>query len=158
MAHHGALLALGEIPSGLRRGADLAVLFVCVAVLAELVEERICRRQSVDLFGGEERGQAFLPEVVHAFDFPLGLRCWSIAQRDFVEAQGSPELGECVRLVCEEEGEVIDVEREWQSAGFEGAGKEVEMGQEILALVKPGERQHAAVIVEISSIGRSSLR
>lgn len=48
----------------------------------------------------------------------------------------------------EEEGVVIDVEREGQAAAGEGAGEEIEMGQEGLALVEPRQGQEPAVVVD----------
>ena len=58
-----ALLAESELPCGLRRGADLAMLFRFVAMDPQLVEQGLGRAEGGDGFGGEDRGQALLPEV-----------------------------------------------------------------------------------------------
>ena len=48
--------------------------FVGVVVEAELVDEAVGFGEGRDMFGGEERGETFLPEVVRALDFSFGLR------------------------------------------------------------------------------------
>ena len=66
--------------------------FLFVAMHAQLVDQGVGRAEGGDGLGGEDRGQALLPEVVEAFDFSLGLRRGGVAQGDFVEAQGGAEL------------------------------------------------------------------
>jgi hypothetical protein len=90
--------------------------FVFVAVDAQGVDQCVGRGEGGDVLGGEDRRQTLLPEVVEAFDFALGLRRGGVAQGDFVKAQRGTELGEGVRLLCEEKGVVIDIERERQAA------------------------------------------
>lgn len=144
----GAILFPGQVPSGLRGGADLAVFFLSVVVEAELLDEAVGFRESGDVLGGEEGGKTSLPEVVCALDFSFGLGSGGEAQRDFVKAQGSAKLGKSLGLVGEEKGVVIDVESEGQATGSESAGEEVEMSQEALARVEACEGKKAAVIVE----------
>ena len=143
-----AFLAQGEFPSGLRGGADFAMFFLGVAVDAQGVEQGIGRGEGGDALGGEDRGQALLPEVVEAFDFAFGLRRGGVAQRDFVEAQRGAELGEGVGLMGEEEGMIIDIEGQWQATGGEGAGEEIQMRQQRLARVEPRQGHDATVIVD----------
>ena len=146
-AQNGSVFLAGEIPCGLRGGADLAVLFLGVVVEAQLVDPEVGLGQRGDVFGGEECGEALLPEVVGALDFALGLRGGREAQGDFIETQRGAELGEGVGGAGEEEGVVVHVECERQAAGKEGAGEEIEMGEEGFARVEPGQREKAAVII-----------
>ena len=55
-----------EIPSGLRGGAQFAVVFAGVVVEAELFEQDISLGQGGDVLGGKESREALLPEVVGA--------------------------------------------------------------------------------------------
>ena len=48
--------------------------FLFAAMHPQLVDQGIVRVEGGDGFGGEDRGQALLPEVVEDFDFALGLR------------------------------------------------------------------------------------
>lgn len=122
--------------------------FVPVVVEAELFDEAVGFGECRDVFGGEEGGKTFLPEVVRALDLSFGLRGGREAEGDLVKAQGRAELGEGVWLVGEEKRVVVDIECQGQTAGGEGAGKEVEMSQETLARVEPCEGKKAAVVVE----------
>ena len=146
-AQNRTFLAAGPLPGGLRGGADLAMLFVRVAMCAQLIEQWIGERECGDLLGGKEGGQTFLPVIMEAFDFAFGLRRGSVAQGDFVEAQGGAKLGKCLWSMGEEEGVVIDIEGQGQAAGGKGAGEEVEMSQERLARVEPRKGHDAAVVV-----------
>lgn len=141
----GALLRESQIPSGLRGGTQLAVEFLLVVVKAEFFEQGIGLREGGDVLGGEERREAFLPEVVGTFDLAFGLWGGRIAQGDFVEAQGPAELGEGVGGAGEKEGVVVDVERQREAVGAEGCGQEVEMGVEVFVFVEACARDHAAV-------------
>jgi hypothetical protein len=58
---------------GVGRLAEFAMDFVLVDMGQELVEEVVGGGEVVDLIGGQERGQAFLPVVMAAFDFALGV-------------------------------------------------------------------------------------
>jgi hypothetical protein len=109
-AHDGAVFFSRQVPGGLRGGPDLAVFFVAVVVEAEFFDEAVGLREGGDVFGGEEGGETFLPEVVRALDFSFGLRGGREAQGDLVKAQGGAELGEGVWLAGEEKGVVVDIE------------------------------------------------
>ena len=111
-------------------------------------EQCVCRLDGADGVGGEEGREAFLPVVVAAFDFAFGLGRGGVAQGDAVEVQGLSELGEGVRGVGEKEGMVIDVERERQAVGEEGAGEKIEVGEEILGRIKAGAGVQAGGVVE----------
>ena len=122
-AHDGAIFFLSQVPGGLRGGADLAVFFVTVVVEAERFDEVVGFGDARDVFGGEEGGETFLPEVVRALDFSFGLRGGREAEGDLVKAQGGTELGKGVWLTGEEKRVIVDVEDKRQAAGGEGAGK-----------------------------------
>ena len=147
-AQGGAFLRESQLPGGLRGGAQFAVAFLLVVVKAEFFEEEIGLGECGDVLGGEERREAFLPEVMGALDLAFGLWSGRVAQGDFVEAQGGAELGEGVGGAGEEEGVVVDVEGEWEAVGAEGGWEEVEMGGEIFAFVEAGAGDDAAVIVD----------
>jgi hypothetical protein len=49
------------------------VSFGAVAMLAEVLEERVGSLRSEDRFGREEAGEAALPVKVESLDFALGL-------------------------------------------------------------------------------------
>ena len=112
-----AFFAESELPCGARRGADLAMLFRFVAMDPQRVEQGVGRAGGGDGPGGEDRGQALLPEVVEAFDFAFGLRRGGVVQGDLVEAQGGAGLVEGFGRVGEEKGVVIDLEGQGQTAG-----------------------------------------
>ena len=65
--------------------------FQFVAMHPQFVEQGIGRAEGGDGFGGEDRGQALLPEVVEAFDFALGVRRGGVAQAapSWVKASGA---------------------------------------------------------------------
>jgi hypothetical protein len=104
--------------------------------------------QLKDVVGGQEGWEAFLPVVVAAFDFAFGLRGGGVAQGDAVEVQRGPELGVGVGGVSEEEGMVVHVEHQGQAVGLEGAGKEVQVGQEGFAGVEASSGVVAGGVVE----------
>lgn len=120
----------GKLVGGVGSSAQFAMDLVVVGVEEEGVEQGVCRFDGMDGVGSQEWRETFLPVVVAAFDFALGLRCRGVAQGDAVEMQGLTELGEGVGRVGKEERVVIDVERERQSMGEEGAGEEIEVGGE----------------------------
>lgn len=88
------------------------------------------------MIGSQERDEAFLPVVVAAFDFAFGLRGWGVEEFDAVEVEGRAELGEGVRVVSVEEGVVVHVKGQREAVGLEGAGKEVEVGEQRFAWVE----------------------
>lgn len=84
-AQSGAFLGEGLLACGVWSHAQFAVDFVLVDVQQELVEQAIGAFQIEDAIGGQEWGQAFLPVIVSAFDFALGLRRGGVTQGDPVE-------------------------------------------------------------------------
>ena len=113
------------LASGFWSGAKFSVDFVLVDMEQELVKEAVGTFQFEDLVGRQERRQAFLPVVVTAFDFTLGLRRWSIAKSDAVEVESGAQLSEGIGSVSKEEGVIIHVENQRQAMGVEGTGQEV---------------------------------
>lgn len=101
-----------------------------------------------DVIGGQQWREAFLPVVVAAFDFAFGLRGGRVTQGDAVEVERGSELGVGVWGVGEEEGVVVHVEDQGQAVGLEGAGQEVEVGQEGFAFVEAGAGVVAGGVVE----------
>ena len=90
--------------AGLRLGgagclAEFAMDFVWVGVGQERVAQTAGPCEFADLIGGEERRQTFLPVVVAAFDFALGLGRGRVAQGDAIEVQRGAGLGEGVWVV-----------------------------------------------------------
>ena len=95
-AKDGALFLEGQVPGGLRGGAQFAVAFAGVVVEAEFFEQRVGLGQRGDVLGGEEWREAFLPEVMGALDLAFGLGSGGVAQGHAVEMEGFAELGEGV--------------------------------------------------------------
>ena len=131
----GAVFFESKVPSGLRGGTQFAMDFFCVVMVAKFFEQSVGLREGGDLLGGEDRREAFLPEVVRALDLAFGLRGGSVAQRNLVKAQSAAELRESVWLTGEEEGMVVDVEGQWEAVLAKGGWEEVEMSRKIFAFV-----------------------
>ena len=106
---------------------------------------------------GEERREAFLPEVVRSLDLAFGLRSRCVTQGDFVKAQGAAELGQGLRLTGEEEGMVIDIEGQRQAVLAKGGREEVKMGREVFAFVDASARDQAAMVIDESQKRRLAL-
>ena len=134
---------------------------------AEVLEERVGGLRCEDRFGREEAGEAALPVKVESLDFALGLGGVGIAEADSVEVKSRSELGEGVRVLGEEEAVTVDVKFQRESVLAKGSGKEVEIGQEVLGVVKARasaetgavveevqERIEPAVVVEEPRVGR----
>ena len=132
----GAFFGAGLLVRGLGSHPEFAVDFMLVGVGQELIHELVGSLEFQNAVGGEEGGEAFLPVVVAAFDFAFGLRGGGAAQGDAVEVEGGPELGEGVGAVGVEEGVEVHVENEREAVGLEGAGEEVQMGQEGFTFVE----------------------
>ena len=147
-AQVGALVGHSLVPGGWGRGAQFAVDFMGVGVGQERVEEAVGSVEFVDAVGGQQRREAFLPVVVAAFDFALGLGRGGVAQGDAVEVEGGTEPGEGVGGVGGEEGVVVHGEGQGQAVGLEGAGEEVEVGQEGFAGVEAGAGVETGGVVE----------
>jgi hypothetical protein len=104
--------------------------------------------QFYDVLGGQQGDETFLPVVVTAFDFAFGLGCWSVEEFDAVEVEGRAELGEGVGVVGVEEGVEVHVESEGQAVGAEGAGEEVEVGEEGFGGIESRARVEACGVIE----------
>ena len=86
----------GFFGQGLGRGPDFAVNFMGVGMRHQLVQELVGSAQLEDVIGGQEGRQTFLPVVVAAFDFALGLGRGSIAEVHAVAVKGRAQLGKGV--------------------------------------------------------------
>lgn len=128
--------------------AEFAVDFVLVGVRHELVEQLVGPDQFHDVVSGQERDKSFLPVVMAAFDFAFGLGRRGIEQLDAVEVEGRPKLGEGVGVVGVEEGVEVHIKGQRQAVGLEDARKEVEVGQEGFAGVKPCAGVETGGVVE----------
>ena len=129
-AQDGSFFCAGLLLSGVGCLTQFTMDFVLVGVGHELVEQLVGPGEFDDLVGGQEGDEAFLPVVMAAFDFALGLRGWGIEQLDAVEVEGGAELGEGVGVVGVEEGMVVHIKGQGQAVGLKDAGKEIEVGQE----------------------------
>ena len=136
-AQDGAVFPYRLVPGGLGRGAKFPLDLVGVGVGQEQVEQVVSPFQCEDFIGRQKGRAAFLPVVVAAFDFAFGLRGGGEAQGHAVEVEGGSELGEGGWGVGVEEGVEVHIKGQGQAVGLEDAGKEVEMGQEGFAGVKP---------------------
>ena len=145
---HGALFGEGLLVGGVGCLAEFAVGFVLVGVGNELVEQLVGPGQFDNAFGGQKGDESFLPVVVAALDFAFGLGRGGVEEFDAVEVEGRAELGEGVGVVGVEEGVEIHVEGQGQAVGLEGAGKEVEVGQEGFGGIESRAGVEACGIVE----------
>jgi hypothetical protein len=102
----------------------------------EGVEQAVGPDEFADLIGRQERWEAFLPVVMAALDFAVGLGCWGLEQFDAVEVKGLAQLSEGVGVVGVEAGVKVHIEGQRQSVGLEGAGQEIKMGQQGFAGVE----------------------
>ena len=132
----GAFIGEGFGPGGVRGGAQFAMDFVLVGMGQELVEQAVGPDEFADLIGGQERWEAFLPVVMAALDFAFGLGRGRIEQFDAVAVERLAQLGKGVGVVGVEEGVKVHIEGQRQSVGLEGAGQEIEMGQQGFAGVE----------------------
>jgi len=122
--------------------------FVGVGVGQEQVEPVVGSFEFEDPVGSQQGREAFLPVVMAAFDFAFGLRGGGVAQGHAVEVEGGSELGESVWGVGVEEGMEVDVKGQGQAVGLEGAGEEVEMGEQGLAWIEACPGVVAGGVVE----------
>ena len=72
-SQHRAFFGQGLVAGGLGRGPDFAVDFMGVGMRHQLIQELVGATEFKEVIGGQEGGQTFLPVVVAAFDFALGL-------------------------------------------------------------------------------------
>ena len=118
----GAFFGEGLLPGGVWGGAEFPMDFVLIGMGQQLIEQTVGTFEFENAIGGQQRGQAFLPVIMPAFDFTFGLRGGRIAQRDAIEVQGRAELRKSVRRVGEEKGVEIHMECQWQTVVLEGSG------------------------------------
>ncbi len=147
-AQDGALGAPGAVPSLLWGHAQFAVGFGDVVMEPQLGDVRVGLGKVCDVFAGEIRWEAALPELVLALDFPLGLGRWSIQKTNVVELEGGPEWGEGVGILGEKNAVIIHVDLQWAAISQERGGQKIEVGQEAFPVIDFGTHEHAAAIVE----------
>jgi len=116
-------------------------------VAAQHVQQRVGFGQGGDGVGRQQGGKAFLPELVTALDFSLGMRRRGKTQRDTVKAQAIGQRRMVVRHMSEEEAVEVDIEAQGQAGGLEGLTQEIQMSQERLPLGELGGDNNAAGIV-----------
>ena len=138
----------GLLPSGGWGGAEFAMDFMLVDVGQELVEQAVSAFEFQDAVRRQEGRQAFLPVVVAAFDFALGLRGGGVAQGHAVEVEGGPQLSQGVRVVGVEEGMVVDIEDQGQAVGLEAAREEIEVSQQRFSWIEAGAGVVAGGVVQ----------
>ena len=138
-----ALFPLRCLERGVGRAAQFAMNFVGITMTTQLGQERVGAFGRGDGFGSKQRGQAALPVLVLAFDFALGLRRAGITQRDAVEVEGG-----AFRVLGEEQAVAIHVELQRQTVFAESGREEIEIGQEIFAVVDFGAGADAATVIE----------
>lgn len=144
----GTLLLFGDVPSPLGCEFEFAMCLAGIAMEAQRVDVRVGFLEVGDALAGEIGGQAFLPELVFAFDLALGLGRWSVTKTNVVEGQSRAELGQSIRGLGEEHGVIIDIELERAAVSQESGGEEIQIGEEEFTIVKFGADEKTAAIVE----------
>jgi len=132
----GTVFGQGLSACGAWSGVQFAMDFVLVGMEQELVEQAVGSFQFEDVIGREQWGQAFLPVVMAAFDFALGLGRGGVAEGNAVEVQRGAQLSESIGGVGEEEGAEVHIKGQGQAFGEEDAREEIEMGQEVFPVVE----------------------
>ena len=145
---NGTFILEGEIPSMGGFHSEFAMDLVVVAVETEALDMGISLVDVGDLFAGKEGGQALLPKEVTSFDFTLGLRGWGIAEADAVEVKGLAQLCKSLGVMSEEDAVIIDIDFQRQPVFDKGGGKEIQIGDEQLALIDFGTGEDTAAIIE----------
>ena len=135
-AKDGSFFGDGLLAGCVRGGAEFAVDFVLIDVGKQLVQQLVGTFQFHEVVGRKQWREPFLPVIMAALAFAFGLGSGCEAQGDAVEVEGGTELGESVGCMGEEKGMVIHIEGQRESVGFEGAGEEVEVGQEGFAVIE----------------------
>ena len=147
-AQDGAFRFPGDVPGFLRSKTELAVNFVSVAMEPQSIDVRVGGFHIGNLLAGEIGRESTLPELVLAFDFPFGLRGWSIKETNVVEFESGAELGQRVGILREKYGVIIDVDLEGATVAQEGGGQEIEVRQESFSIIEFGGDEQTAAIVE----------
>ena len=122
--------------------------FVGVAMAAQVGQEEVDRGGRGEGLGGEEGGQPALSVLMLTFDFSFGLGRECVAQRDPVEEQRGPELRQGVGTLRKKQAVAIDVEFEGQAVLGEGGGEEVEVRQQVFAVIDGGSGADARAVIE----------
>ena len=146
--NHGAFFGEGLLVGLVWRLAQFAMDFMLVGVGQELAEQLVGPGEFDNAVGRQERDEAFLPVVVSAFDFAFGLWGGGVAELDAVEVQGRAQLGEGVRVVGVEEGVVVHIEGQREAVRLQGAGEEVEVGEQGFGGVEARAGVEAGGVVE----------
>ena len=147
-AQDGPFFFLGEVPGFLWREAQLTVEFVGVAMESQSINVWVGDFNFGNLFADEIGWEPTLPELVLSLHFAFGLRRWSIKETNVVEFERRAELGQCVGILCEKDGVIIDVDLEGPPVAEEGGGEEIEVRQEEFSIIEFGTDEQAAAIVE----------
>src|SRR6202035_1239884 len=100
-----------------------------VAVRPQGVDVSVGHPDLQDFFTGEVGWQTSLPELMFAFDLALGLGRGGVTQADVIELEGPAQLCQGVRVVCEEDAVVIDIELEGAAVGHKGGWQKVKVGK-----------------------------
>jgi hypothetical protein len=134
---NGAFFGAGLLLGLARSLAEFAMAFMLVGP-----------DEFADAVGGQQGHEAFLPVVVAAFDFALGLGRWGMEPFDAVEVEGRAEWGEGVGVVGVEEGVKVHRQGQRQAVGLEDAGEEIEVGQAGFAGIEACAGVEAGGVVE----------
>lgn len=86
-AQHGTFFFSGPVPGPLWSKAKLAVNFVSVTMATQVVDMSVGFQQFGDAFTGKVGRETFLPELVFALDFALGLGRGSIKETNVIELE-----------------------------------------------------------------------
>ena len=147
-AQDAAFFALRGARGRVGRALEFAMDFVGVAVAAQIGQEGVGGFGVGNGFGGEEGGQAALPVLVLPFDLALGLGRARVAQRDAIEVERGPELGQRVWALGKKQAVAIDIKFEGQTVLGEGGGQEVEVGEQIFAGINSGSGADARAVIQ----------
>jgi hypothetical protein len=83
-----------------------------------------------------------------ALDFSFGLGRWGIKEADVVELERRAKLGECLGILGEENGVIINVDLQRASVGQESDREEIEVGQEEFTAIDFGGDEESAAVVD----------
>ena len=147
-AQEGTLFFLGGFPGLLWGHAEFAMSLVPIVMEPQSVNVRVGRFNLGNLFAGEVRRKAALPELVFAFDLSFGLGRWSIKEADVVELESRAQLSYRVRILREEYSVIIDVDLQRSSVAEKGRRKKIEVGEKEFSIVEFGTNEYSAAIVE----------
>jgi len=147
-AQNRALRLLGQFPGVLRDHAQFPMELVGVVMEPQSVDVGVGGFEFGNVFTGEIGWQPSLPVLVLALDFTFGLGGWGIKEANVVKLEGRAQLGQCLGILREKDGVIIDVDLQRSAVAQESGGQEIEVGQEQFALIEFGADEHAAAIIE----------